>query len=153
MTCHRSKSRYPDVDVKQTSMMSNLGELRQPLQSMKWAARLNAFVLAVVAVNLIIFPLGGAYDPSDFFQTVFKDLPLISLYAFFGIISLFVFVYWLLMPSGQFVLPEKKPTQHKATSSGGHSTSLPTCGFSLSRTPSFCLKSLVNHFSVIRVNH
>ena len=107
MVCHRSKSRYPNVDVKQTSMMSNLGELRQPLQSMKWAARLNAFVLAVVAVNLIIFPLGGAYDPSDFFQTVFKDLPLISLYAFFVILSLFVFVYWLFMPSGQFVLPER----------------------------------------------
>ena len=113
MVCHRSKSRYPNVDVKQTSMMSNLGELRQPLQSMKWAARLNAFVLAVVAVNLIIFPLGGAYDPSDFFQTVFKDLPLISLYAFFGIISLFVFVYWLLMPSGQFVLPEKSRSNTK----------------------------------------
>lgn len=96
------------MDVKQTSnMMSNFGELRQPLQSLKWAARLNAFVLAVVAVNLIIFPLGGAYDPSDFFHTVFKDLPLISLYAFFGMISLFVFVYWLFMPSGQFVLPER----------------------------------------------
>lgn len=88
-------------------MMSNLGELRHPLQSMKWAARLNAFVLAVVAVNLIIFPLGGAYDPSDFFHTVFKDLPLVSIYAFFGMISLFVFVYWLLMPSGQLMLPEQ----------------------------------------------
>lgn len=88
--------------------MSN-GVCSQPLQSMKWAARLNAFVLAVVAVNLVIFPLGGAYDPSDFFHTVFKDLPLLSLYAFFGIISLFVFVYWLFfMPSGQFAWPEKR---------------------------------------------
>lgn len=87
-------------------MMSN-GVASQPLQSMKWAARLNAFVLAVVAVNLVIFPLGGAYDPSDFFHTVFKDLPLLSLYAFFGIISLFVFVCWLFMSSGHFVLPHK----------------------------------------------
>ena len=88
--------------------MSN-GVFSQPLQSMKWAARLNAFVLAVVAVNLVIFPLGGAYDPSDFFHTVFKDLPLVSLYAFFGIISLFVCVYGLLfMPSEQVAWPEKR---------------------------------------------
>lgn len=99
-----------EVGHNHINMIDSFGELRQPLQTVKWVARLYAFVLAVVMVNLVIFPLGGAYDPSDFFHTVFKDLPLVSLYAFFGIISLFVFVYWLFCSSsGQFVWP----TQHR----------------------------------------
>ncbi|MFD1383122.1 hypothetical protein ACFQ45_07075 [Rhodanobacter aciditrophus] len=100
-----------EVGHSHINMRNSFGELRQPLQTVKWAARLYAFVFAVVMVNLVIFPLGGAYDPSDFFHTVFKDLPLISLYAFFGIISLFVFVYWLFCTSsGQFVWPTQRRT-------------------------------------------
>lgn len=72
-----------------------IDELRLPLLMVKWGARLYTFVLTVVMINLVIYPLGGAYDPSDFFHTVLKNIPLISWYAFFGAISLFVFVCWL----------------------------------------------------------
>ena len=72
-----------------------INELRLPLLMVKWGMCLYTFVLSVVMVNLVVYPLGGVYDPSDFLQTVLKNIPLISWYAFFGAISLFVFVCWL----------------------------------------------------------
>ncbi|ADZ89450.1 hypothetical protein [Marinomonas mediterranea] len=87
-----------------TFMQSSTNEWIQPLRNAKWGARLYAFVYAVVTANLIIFPHCGFYDPSDFFHSVLKDIPIYALYIFWGVISLFMFVCWFVMNSEQIAL-------------------------------------------------
>lgn len=90
--------------IAESTIEMGMEELINPLRTAKWVARLYAFVSAVVMANLVLFPHCGVYDPSDFFQTTLRDIPVYALYTFLGAIGLFFFTSCFLVNSGQQIV-------------------------------------------------